>query len=79
MRAEARAESGKGRPHPVDALIGLDVGTSSVKAVLVGPDGQVLASRESRHPPANPRPGWLEQNPESWAEPVFAEAATLQQ
>lgn len=52
----------------MDAFIGIDVGTSSVKAILVDVAGRVLAARESRHPLANPRPGWLEQNPELWWE-----------
>jgi len=45
---------------------GLDVGTSSVKGLAVGPDGQVLARAEVAHSSATPRPGWSEQSPEDW-------------
>jgi xylulokinase len=53
-------------PPGSEVLIGLDLGTSSVKAVLTDPTGEVLAAREATHPLANPRPGWLEQNPDDW-------------
>ena len=48
-------------------LAGLDVGTSSVKGLLVSPDdGAVLARAEVPHPLRTPRPGWAEQDPEDW-------------
>jgi xylulokinase len=46
--------------------IGLDVGTSGVKAVLVAADGRVVASATSDYPLLVPRPGWTEQEPEAW-------------
>ncbi len=51
---------------PVTSLIGLDVGTSSVKGIAVAPDGEVLAVAESGYPLSIPRPGWAEQDPEDW-------------
>jgi xylulokinase len=50
----------------VTLLAGLDVGTSSVKGLLVGPDGEVVARAEVPHALATPRPGWAEQDPEDW-------------
>lgn len=48
-------------------LAGLDVGTSSVKGLLVSPDdGTVVARAEVPHPLSTPRPGWAEQDPEDW-------------
>ena len=47
-------------------LVGLDVGTTGVKAVAVSPEGVVLASAEHGYPLATPRPGWSEQDPEDW-------------
>ncbi|MEA2220808.1 MAG: xylulokinase [Solirubrobacteraceae bacterium] len=48
-------------------LAGLDVGTSSVKGLLVSPeDGAVVARAEVEHPLSTPRPGWAEQDPEDW-------------
>ena len=55
------------RPRRVnDALIGLDVGTSGVKAIAISPDGELLASAEERYPLSTPHPGWSEQDPEDW-------------
>jgi xylulokinase len=50
----------------VTALVGLDVGTTGVKAIAVAPDGEVLARAEQAYPLATPRPGWSEQDPEHW-------------
>jgi xylulokinase len=50
----------------VSALIGLDVGTTGVKAVAVSPDGEPIASAEESYPLSMPHPGWSEQDPEDW-------------
>jgi xylulokinase len=47
-------------------LVGLDVGTTGVKAIAVSPDGEVLARAEEEYPLSTPRPGWSEQDPEDW-------------
>ncbi len=47
-------------------LIGLDVGTTGVKAVAISPDGEVLARAEEEYALAIPQPGWAEQDPEDW-------------
>ena len=47
-------------------LVGLDVGTSGLKALAVGEDGSVLARAEVRYPLSTPRPGWSEQDPADW-------------
>ncbi|MEY2514341.1 MAG: xylulokinase [bacterium] len=48
-------------------LAGLDVGTSSVKGLLVSSeDGEVVARAEVEHALSTPRPGWAEQDPEDW-------------
>ena len=48
------------------ALVGLDVGTSGVKALAISPTGEVLARAERGYPLSTPRPGWAEQDPEDW-------------
>ena len=48
------------------ALVGLDVGTTGVKALAIGPDGDVLARAEREYPLSMPQPGWAEQDPEDW-------------
>ncbi|MBA3747488.1 MAG: xylulokinase, partial [Solirubrobacterales bacterium] len=47
-------------------LVGVDVGTTGVKAVAITPDGGVLARAEEAYPLSTPRPGWAEQDPEDW-------------
>ena len=47
-------------------LVGIDVGTTAVKAIAVAEDGEVLARREVAYPLSTPRPGWAEQDPEHW-------------
>jgi len=49
-----------------DALVGLDVGTSGVKALTISPTGDVLASAEEGYPLSTPHPGWSEQDPDDW-------------
>jgi xylulokinase len=48
------------------ALIGIDVGTTAVKALAVSPSGEVLARAQVGYPLSTPRPGWTEQDPEDW-------------
>jgi xylulokinase len=48
------------------SFLGVDVGTSGVKALVVDGSGEVLASTTSPLTMATPRPGWAEQDPESW-------------
>jgi xylulokinase len=47
-------------------LIGLDVGTTGVKAIAISETGEVLARAEEEYPLSIPRPGWAEQDPEDW-------------
>ncbi len=44
----------------------MDIGTSSVKTVLVTADGQLVAKAALEHPMHRPRPGWAENDPEDW-------------
>jgi xylulokinase len=48
------------------ALVGLDVGTTGVKAVAISAEGEVLARAERGYPLSTPHPGWCEQDPEDW-------------
>jgi xylulokinase len=47
-------------------LVGLDVGTTGVKALRISADGEVLARAEEEYPLSTPQPGWAEQDPEDW-------------
>ncbi|HEX4684655.1 MAG TPA: xylulokinase [Gemmatimonadaceae bacterium] len=47
-------------------FLGLDVGTSGVKAMLVSRSGDVIASATTPLTLSTPRPGWAEQDPGAW-------------
>jgi len=47
-------------------VVGIDVGTSAVKALAVEADGAIVARREESYPLSMPRPGWSEQDPDDW-------------
>ncbi|MEO6199559.1 MAG: FGGY-family carbohydrate kinase [Cryobacterium sp.] len=48
------------------AVIGVDIGTSSSKGVLVTLDGTVLATATRAHAPSRPHPGWVEMDGSLW-------------
>ncbi len=48
--------------------IGIDLGTSSVKLLLMDSDGTILRTVSREYPLYFPHPGWSEQNPEDWLE-----------
>jgi xylulokinase len=50
----------------VTTLVGLDVGTTGVKAVAITPEGELIASAQETYPLSAPRAGWSEQDPEDW-------------
>ena len=50
----------------MDTVVGLDLGTSSIKALLVDANGYVLESYEEAYPLMTPHPGWAEQEPGEW-------------
>jgi xylulokinase len=47
-------------------LLGIDVGTSSVKAVLLDLRGNLCAVCQAEYPLHHIRPAWVEQDPEDW-------------
>ena len=48
--------------------IGVDLGTSAVKLLLMDQEGQVVNIVSREYPLSFPHPGWSEQNPEDWWE-----------
>ncbi len=50
----------------MSVLLGIDVGTSATKAVVVDPAGAILAQAERPVELRSPRPGWAEEDPEQW-------------
>ena len=51
-------------------LIGLDIGTSGAKCIIVDNEGTVLASSTQEYPLYTPKPGWAEQHPQDWWDAV---------
>ncbi|GIV78367.1 MAG: hypothetical protein KatS3mg050_2761 [Litorilinea sp.] len=61
----------------MELLLGIDIGTTNVKAVLATPEGQVIAQASVSYPLAHPRPGWAEQDPADWWQGAVQVVRTL--
>jgi len=61
----------------VTSLVGLDIGTTGVKALALSADGVVTGRAEEEYPLSTPRPGWAEQDPEDWVRAAEAALAQL--
>ena len=46
--------------------IGIDLGTSAVKLLLLSDFGKVVKTVSREYPLEFPQPGWSQQNPEDW-------------
>ena len=46
--------------------IGIDLGTSAVKLLMMDEKGQICRIVSKEYPLYFPHPGWSEQNPEDW-------------
>ena len=62
---------------PESCFLGIDVGTSGVKAILVGPTGEVEATAVTALQMSTPHPGWAEQDPEAWWQATLASIRTV--
>lgn len=51
--------------------IGIDLGTSAVKLLLVDEGGTIHSEVTKEYPLEFPHPGWSQQNPEDWKKAVF--------
>lgn len=47
-------------------LLGIDIGTSGTKTLLIDEAGKVIASATDTYPLSTPKPLWAEQSPEDW-------------
>ncbi len=52
-------------------LLGIDLGTSSVKCLAIEPDGKVLSLASREYPILSPKPGWAEQDPHTWLQATY--------
>lgn len=60
-------------------VIGVDLGTSSVKVMLVEGQGQVIGEVSEAYPLIHEKTGYSEQNPEDWVKQTLAALAKLVQ
>ena len=60
-----------------ETFLGLDIGTSSVKALLVDADQRVVAEASTPLSVSRPHPLWSEQDPGDWVEGVEAAVAAI--
>lgn len=60
-------------------FIGLDLGTSGVRALLVREEGTPLDSAEAELTVTHPHPGWSEQSPTDWVNAARSALAALSQ
>jgi len=47
-------------------LLGIDIGTSGTKTLLIDENGKTHASKTAEYPLLTPHPGWAEQRPDDW-------------
>lgn len=48
--------------------LGIDIGTSSTKTLLIDEQGNAVAEATADYPVLTPKPGWTEQEPDAWWE-----------
>ena len=51
--------------------IGIDLGTSAMKLLLMDAEGRILNTVTKEYPLEFPQPGWSQQNPEDWEKALF--------
>jgi xylulokinase len=47
-------------------FLGIDLGTSSLKALVLDVDGTIVGTGQAAYELSNPAPGWVEADPEDW-------------
>ena len=47
-------------------FLGVDIGTSGTKTILIDASGKILAEASASYPLSHPKPLWSEQDPEHW-------------
>jgi xylulokinase len=59
------------------SLLGIDLGTGSVKVVLTDAAGEVLATAEAGYPVERPETGWAQTDPEAWWQGITGAVARV--
>ncbi len=63
--------------HWAPLFLGIDVGTTTVKASILDDEARVLAEASVSYPTSFVRPSWVEQNPEDWWRATLSVLARL--
>ena len=50
----------------MSVVLGIDVGTSGTRTLVVDEEGKILGAATSEHPSYAPKPLWSEQEPTDW-------------
>ena len=58
-------------------FLGIDLGTSSIKLVVMDEKGEIKASAGGEYGLSFPKPGWSEQNPSDWVAQMEASIKAL--
>jgi xylulokinase len=58
-------------------VIGLDIGTTAVKGIVLDPDGGILSTASRANELSSPNAGWAEASPRQWLENVVSILAEL--
>ena len=53
-------------------FLGVDIGTSGTKTLLIDANGTILAEANKTYGLSHPKPLWSEQNPEDWWDATVA-------
>ncbi|KVG27784.1 xylulose kinase [Burkholderia diffusa] len=59
--------------------LGIDLGTSEVKVLLLAPDGTVIGTAGTPFSVSRPHPRWAEQHPDDWWQGTLAALAALRE
>lgn len=59
-----------------DAILAIDLGTSSVKALILSSHGSILGRGQASYPTSHPRPGFDEQHVDDWLQAIIAATAS---
>lgn len=61
------------------SFLGIDLGTSGLRALLIGDDGAPIGATERHYPVSHPHSGWSEQDPAQWIDALDGALDELRQ
>ncbi len=61
------------------AFIGIDLGTSGLRALLIGADGEPIGATERHYDVSHPQSGWSEQDPANWIDALEGAIAEMRE